>query len=323
MAGDWEWVTLGDVVINHDARRIPVREADRKLGKYPYYGASGIVDYIDDYIFDGEYLLVAEDGENLRTRQTPIAFMANGQFWVNNHAHILQGSAKTLTRFLRYVLASADVQPFLTGAVMPKLTQANLHRIPVLLPPKTEQEDIVALLGAIDDKIELNRAMAETLEAMARALFRSWFVDFEPVRAKAAGRSTGLPDDLTALFPDRFGDLAAPLGWKLVTLDNLVELAYGKALPADKRINGSVPVFGSNGQVGVHNHALVPGSGIVVGRKGNPGTVTYVPSDFFCIDTTFYVLRRNADLPISYLWLLLVSESESYRLYYALTDCRA
>ena len=119
---------LGNVSVNHDARRVPVKEADRTVGQFPYYGASGVVDFVDDFLFDGEYLLVAEDGENLRTRQTAVAFMACGKFWVNNHAHILQGSNEALTRFLHYALAAADISPYLTGAVMPKLTQANLNR---------------------------------------------------------------------------------------------------------------------------------------------------------------------------------------------------
>ena len=92
---------LGDVSENHDARRIPVKAADRRPGPYPYYGAQGIVDYVDGYIFDGLFVLVAEDGENLRTRNQDIAFMAGGKFWVNNHAHILRASSAAATRFLR------------------------------------------------------------------------------------------------------------------------------------------------------------------------------------------------------------------------------
>jgi restriction endonuclease S subunit len=227
----------------------------------------------------------------------------------NKQMKLTPEPSKADSLFLYYLFSSPELQNRIRnqsiGSSVPGFNLGQLRKMRISLPEIEEQRAISYLLGTLDDKIELARRMAETLEAMARALFRSWFVDFDPVHAKAEGRPTGLPDDLAALFPDRFGDLAAPLGWKLVTLDNLVELAYGKALPADQRINGSVPVFGSNGQVGVHNHPLVPGPGIVVERKGNPGTVTYVPSDFFCIDTTFYVLRRNRDLPISYLWLLL------------------
>src|SRR5258705_7744065 len=108
-ANGWRRVRLGEVTQNHDAVRVPVKEADRRPGPFPYYGASGVVDHVDDYLFDGEYLLVAEDGENLRTRKTPVAFLARGKFWVNNHAHIVRGNSEGDTRFLMYALSSADI----------------------------------------------------------------------------------------------------------------------------------------------------------------------------------------------------------------------
>ena len=188
MAGEWQERTLGDLTENFDSVRVPVKEADRLSGSYPYYGASGIVDHVDGFLFDGEYLLIAEDGENLRTRATPVAFMARGKFWVNNHAHIVRGNDKADTRFLMYSLAAADISGFLSGSTMPKLTQGNMNRIPLLTPPLPEQRAIAHILGTLDDKIELNRRMNETLEAMARTLFKSWFVDFDPVRAKMGGR---------------------------------------------------------------------------------------------------------------------------------------
>jgi len=138
--------------------------------------------------------------------------------------------------------------------------------------------------------------MNATLEAMARALFKSWFVDFGPVRAKAEGRDTGLPREIADLFPDGFEESAvgeAPKGWKVKTLGELLDLAYGKALKEDNRQPGAVPVYGSNGQVGWHIEKLVSGPGIVVGRKGNPGIVTWSPIDFFPIDTTFYVVPKE------------------------------
>ena len=198
-------VPLGEVVEVLDSMRIPVKKADRKPGPYPYYGASGIVDYVDSYIFDGEYLLLAEDGENLRSQNTPIAFMATGKFWVNNHAHVLRGNASGVTRFLCYALQVAEVKSYLSGSTRPKLTQGDMKRIPISCPSVDEQQAIAGILGALDDKIELNRRMNETLEATARAIFRSWFVDFDPVRAKAAGRQPpGLAPHITDLFPDAF-----------------------------------------------------------------------------------------------------------------------
>jgi type I restriction enzyme, S subunit len=182
---DWKIYSVGELTENFDALRVPVRELDRQYGPYPYYGASGIVDHVSEYLFEGEHLLVAEDGENLRSRQTPIAFIASGKFWVNNHAHIVRGNSLALTRFLAYALQAKDISAYLTGSTLPKLTQANLNLIPILTPPLAEQEGIVHVLRALDDKIDVNRRMNETLQAFVRAIFKSWFVDFDPVSAKA------------------------------------------------------------------------------------------------------------------------------------------
>src|SRR3989338_2353786 len=204
MAGEWRERPLGELTENFDSARVPVKEADRRGGTYPYYGASGIVDHVDSYLFDGEYLLIAEDGENLRTRNTPVAFLARGKFWVNNHAHIVRGNSEADTRFLMYTLSTTDISGYLTGSTMPKLAQGNMNRIPLLTPLLDEQRAIAHILGTLDDKIELNRQMNETLEQMARALFKSWFVDFDPVRAKAEGRDSGLPKPLADLFTNSF-----------------------------------------------------------------------------------------------------------------------
>ena len=179
MATEWREHPLGDLVESFDPLRVPVKEADRRPGPYPYYGASGVVDQVDEFLFDGEYLLIAEDGENLRTRNTPVAFMARGKFWVNNHAHIVRGNSEADTRFLMYAIAASDISGYLTGSTMPKLTQGNLNRIPLRVPPVREQRSIAHILGTLDDKIELNQRMSETLEAMARALFKPW-LDAQP-----------------------------------------------------------------------------------------------------------------------------------------------
>jgi type I restriction enzyme, S subunit len=167
----WTSAPLRERVINLDRRRVAVRAADRRPGPYPYYGASGIVDYVDDYLFEGLYLLVAEDGENLHTRNTPVAFLADGRFWVNNHAHVLAGTSENDTRFLAYVLESTDVGGFLTGSTQPKLTQEALGRIPIAAPPLGEQQAIAATLGALDDKIDCNRRAIGLLDELAQALW--------------------------------------------------------------------------------------------------------------------------------------------------------
>ncbi|SRR6266545_3975485 len=233
MSREWRERPLGEVTVNFDALRVPVKEAERLRGQYPYYGASGVVDTVDGYLFDGDYLLIAEDGENLRTRTTPIAFMARGKFWVNNHAHVVQANGEADTRFLAYALSATNISAYLTGSTIPKLTQANLNRVMLSVPPLEEQRTIAKVLGALDDKIELNGRMSEALEGIARAIFKSWFVDFDPVRANTEHRDYGLPKQLSALFPDQFikSELCEiPCGWSVSALDEIAQFVNGLAL---------------------------------------------------------------------------------------------
>ncbi|GBC94644.1 hypothetical protein HRbin16_00428 [bacterium HR16] len=204
------------------------------------------------------------------------------------------------------------------GAAYPAVLPEDIADARINLPPLPEQRAIAHILGTLDDKIELNRRMSETLEAMARAIFKAWFVDFEPVRAKCRGARpcapTGWqwPQHVLDLFPDRLVDSELgeiPEGWEVVTLGQLMELAYGRALKEDDRKQGRVPVYGSNGQVGWHNEALVDGPGIIVGRKGNPGIVTWVPTDFWAIDTTFYVVPKQKCRSLYFLFFALSGQS--------------
>ena len=280
MAVDWTEQHLGELTDNFDAIRVPVKQADRRPGPYPYYGASGIVDHVHDYLFDGEYLLIAEDGENLRTRNTPIAFLADGKFWVNNHAHIVRGNHSADTRFLLYALSELDVSGYLTGSTMPKLTQGNLNRVSLLTPPLPEQRAIAHILGTLDDKIELNRRMNETLEAMARALFKDWFVDFGPTRAKIEGRDPYLAPEIWDLFPDKLDEDGKPEGWKLRSLSDFANVVYGAPF-ASKQFNADkigVPLIRirdlathepgvSTEQIHKKGHLIEPGD-IVVGMDG-------------------------------------------------------
>ncbi|EME7170110.1 restriction endonuclease subunit S, partial [Enterococcus faecium] len=129
-------VKLNSVTENFDKIRIPLSQAERELRKgiYPYYGAQGVIDWIDDYLFSGEYLLIAEDGENLKSNKEPIAQIANGNFWVNNHAHVLKNNEKSDLHYLYYIINRTDIRPYLTGSVQPKLNQSNLNKIELKLP---------------------------------------------------------------------------------------------------------------------------------------------------------------------------------------------
>ena len=143
-------VTLNMISENHDSRRKPITSGNRKAGEYPYYGASGIVDYVNGYIFDGDYLLVSEDGNNLVARNTPIAFSISGKNWVNNHAHVLKFDCYATRRFVEFYLNSIALTQYISGGAQPKLNQKNLNNIPILLPPIKEQERIVGILDRFD-----------------------------------------------------------------------------------------------------------------------------------------------------------------------------
>ena len=239
--------------------------------------------------------------------------------WLNQHIFKVTPSTDVDDEFFYYLLKY--LRPTFVAIARNKqttglghVTRRDLENLEVALPSLSEQRAIGDILTALDNKIELNRRMTETLGKMARDLYQSWFVNFDPVRAKMDGwwepgeSLPGLPAELYDRFPDRLvpsglGDI--PDGWRVATLGDCMDLAYGKALKASTRNPGSIPVFGSNGQVGWHDQSLVAGPGVVVGRKGNPGTVSWCQSDFFPIDTTFYVVPKLGQLGAHFMFYAL------------------
>ena len=150
-AQDWVlWKKLGDIAVNLDSRRIAVTKHNRKAGIYPYYGASGIVDYVDDYIFDGDFLLVSEDGANLVARSTPIAFSITGKNWVNNHAHVLKFDNIYLQKYVEIYLNLLDLSPYISKGAQPKLSQTSLKKIILPIPDDSRIRYVVDILDRFD-----------------------------------------------------------------------------------------------------------------------------------------------------------------------------
>ncbi len=170
MAG-WVEKPLGEIAENLDSKRVPITKSKRKVGDVPYYGASGIVDHVKDYLFDEPLLLVSEDGANLLARTYPIAFSISGKTWVNNHAHVLRFRDECTQRFVELYLNSISLEPFVSGMAQPKLNQKKLLGIPVPLPPLEEQQRIVAVLDAVFEGLTHARASIEANLQNARELF--------------------------------------------------------------------------------------------------------------------------------------------------------
>jgi len=172
----WTWARFGDASINRDGDRIPVSAADReKRAKiYDYYGASGVIDKIDGFLFDKSLLLIGEDGANLLNRSTPIAFLAHGKYWVNNHAHVIDVTHAELMSYLCLFINAISLEPYITGTAQPKMNQAKLNSIVVALPPLAEQSRIVAQvekLQALTASLKARLTAAQTKQAqLAEAL---------------------------------------------------------------------------------------------------------------------------------------------------------
>lgn len=176
MKQGWEIKKLGDVATILDSQRKPVTKKDRCNGIYPYYGASGVQDYVDKYIFDGRYLLVGEDGAKWGASDKS-AYIVDGKCWVNNHAHILKLDNSINDKMVEYYLVYKDLSEYITGAIVPKLTQQALKQIPIPVPERAEQERIVGELDCLSGIIAAKRAQLRELDTLAQSIFYTMFGD--------------------------------------------------------------------------------------------------------------------------------------------------
>ena len=194
----WEILPFEKVVDNFDGKRVPIKSNNRinTTGKYPYYGASGVIDYVDDFIFDGEFLLISEDGANLLARTYPIAFIAEGKFWVNNHAHVVSAKKeKSSNKYLEYFFASIKLDEFITGSAQPKLSQKKLNSIQIPLPSISIQKRIVSKLDELFTNLDKAINLVEENIEHAKHI---------------------LPAALNEIFGK-----ADTLGWELYVYDNI------------------------------------------------------------------------------------------------------
>ncbi|MFB9084505.1 restriction endonuclease subunit S [Deinococcus wulumuqiensis] len=228
LPSSWKWVSLGDVVDVLDSLRKPVTKQDRREGPYPYYGASGIVDYVDQYIFDEPLVLVGEDGAKWG-KGDRTAFRIEGKTWVNNHAHVLRPHREVLDdQYVVHCLIERDLQPFITGMTVPKLNQARLNSIPIPLPPLAEQRRIVAridqLMARCDELEDLREQQEHKRVQVHRAVLREVTAASDPAAFAEGWR----------FLADHFGELHATPKDLAELRGVILQLAVmGKLVPQD------------------------------------------------------------------------------------------
>jgi len=311
-----KFAKLGEVIENLDRKRIPLSSMERmeRDGIFPYHGATSVMDHIDDFIFEGLHLLVAEDGSVMNEDGNPILQLVDGQFWVNNHAHVIRGSDEIDTRFLYYALSIAYAAPWITGAVQLKLNQRWMNEMEIHYPERKRRELIVNKLKLIDDYIENIEQIFSNLHSITSALFRSWFVSFDPVKAKAKNELPyGMNEETAALFPNSFEDSELgpiPVGWKIKSLLELSNLYDNLRVPLSsmerEERKGDYPYHGATSVMdyvedflydGVH--LLVAEDGSVVDKCGYP-ILQYVWGKFW-VNNHAHVIQGKNDITTEHL----------------------
>ena len=296
----WTRMHLGDFVTLQRGHDLP--DAIRRPGNTPILGSFGVTGWHDEAIIAGPGVTVGRSGASLG-----VVSYSTVAYWPLNTALYVTDFHGNDQHFAYYFLKQFDFRAYNSGSAQPSLNRNFIHPIPVDVPPLPEQRVIAHILGTLDDKIELNRRMNETLEEMARALFKSWFVDFDPVRAKMEGRwrpgesLPGLPAEYYDLFPDRLapselGEI--PEGWEVKALGDVAMISSGKRPPVKfttSSASAEVPVYGGNGPMAFTTEALSFEPVLITGRVGTLGTVFRVTSPCWPSDNTLVIrpLRRQ------------------------------
>ncbi len=265
--GEWKECKLGDVL--NFKRGYDLPKSERKEGLIPIVSSSGISGYHDEYKVSAPGVVTGRYGT------IGSVYYVDKPFWPLNTTLYITDFKGNDPKFIFYFLHSFDFEKYSDKSTVPGVNRNHLHLEDIIIPPLSGQRDIASVLSSLDDKIDLLHRQNATLESMAEALFRQWFV----VEAKEE--------------------------WEEGVLGDIVNFNYGKGLKDSDRSGNGFPVYGSNGIVGHHSEYLVEGPGIVTGRKGTLGVINYSFENFYPIDTTFYITSRRGSKGLYYEYLLL------------------
>ena len=301
----WCWTTIDELLINRDSERVPLSSTIRKkqVNKvYEYYGAAGVIDKVEGYLFNEKLLLIGEDGANLLSRSKDNAFFADGKYWVNNHAHVLDCCYKSILTYVAYLINSISLEPFVTGTAQPKLSQDNLNKIPIALPPIKEQARIVAgiekWVGFIDEieagKIELESYIKQTKSKILELAISGKLVPQDPNDEPAIELLKRINPGFEPCDNSHYENL--PQGWAVCRLNDMVRIQNGFAFQSAKYIDVGIRIiritnvqsgyiidespkfYPHNLMVGLDEYNLKNGD-LLMSLTGNVGRVGIMPEN--------------------------------------------
>ncbi len=303
----WELSNISSTCEVLDSKRVPLNSQERsgRQGVYPYYGANGVQGYIDDYIFEGEHVLLAEDGGNFdQWESRPISYLVSGKFWVNNHAHILKAKGSNLTRFIHYSLVHKNILKHINGGTRAKLNQSDMRDITLLRPPPPEQQKIATILSTVDDVIEKTRAQIDKLKDLKTGMMQE-------LLTKGIGPG-GVPH--TEFKDSPVGRI--PVGWKIVDYASVVRPVMPSFILNDDEEYS--PVVVRRRHMGVETretklgskilvksqYRVVPGTFLISKRQiyhGSCGLVPFNIGDKAIISKEYLALETTDELDVRFL----------------------
>ena len=308
----WAITDIGELLINRDGERKPVSSAIRCKQKdkvYDYYGAAGVIDKVDEYLFDERLLLIGEDGANLLSKSKDNAFFADGKYWVNNHAHVLDATDKSILDFVAIVINSMKLDDFITGSAQPKLSQDNLNKIPVMLPPINEQCRILkkvkhwfSLIAMIERcKDNLLKTIKQTKFKILDLAIHGKLVPQDPNDEPASEllKRINPKAEITCDNP-QYGKL--PKGWCLCKISSVVDIVNGKSQKNVESPTGKYPIYGSGGIIGKAMEYTCLAGSTIIGRKGTINHPIFVEENFWNVDTAFGMKANNQILEDKYFY---------------------
>jgi type I restriction enzyme S subunit len=277
---EWKTYQLGDLIDLKSGKSRP-----KEIGEYPVYGGNGILDYTNQFNVSDETIIIGRVGAYCGS-----VYFENKKIWISDNALFAKPREGNNAKFLYYYLKDKNLNRFAGGSSHPLLTQGQLNEIEVEVPNEKTQQRIASILSSLDDAIELNQQINKTLEEMAKAIFKEWFVDFNYPNATGKFQETEI------------GKI--PVGWKLGKLNEVLEIKYGKD---HKHLeSGEIPVYGSGGIMRYADKALYEFESILIPRKGTLSNLFYINKPFWSVDTMFYTKFKLANSG-KYLFHLLQS----------------